>query len=112
MNIDDDTKRFIIRRLKWVGLYLGITLILVWVLPAPYDLISVCCIFVLANFLMRNVMKKYGGTGGIRDLFGYIFSSTSENDRSRLLKYHCINCGREHRKIACPNCGFKMKKVG
>jgi DNA-directed RNA polymerase subunit RPC12/RpoP len=26
------------------------------------------------------------------------------------LKYYCMNCGKEHYYIACPNCGSKMKK--
>ena len=35
MNIDSDTKRFIIHRLKWLGLYFGIGLILVLLYPFP-----------------------------------------------------------------------------
>lgn len=113
MNIDDDTKLFFIRRLKWVLLYLGISLILVLVLPAPYDLISVFGLYVLVNFLrVKGIIKGYGGPGGIKGLFGSMFPSTSGNDRSRPLKYYCMNCGKEHREIACPNCGSKMKRVG
>lgn len=113
MNIDDDTKRFFIRRLKWVLLYLGISLILVLVLPAPYDLISVFGLYVLVNFLrVKGIIKGYGGPGGIKGLFGSMFPSTSGNDRSRPLTYYCMNCGKEHREIACPNCGSKMKRVG
>ena len=37
MGIDDYTKRFIIHRLKWLGLYMGISLILLYLLPFPYD---------------------------------------------------------------------------
>lgn len=113
MNIDDDTKRFFIRRVKWVLLYLGISLILVLVLPAPYDLISVFGLYVLVNFLrVKGIIKGYGGPGGIKGLFGSMFPSTSGNERSRPLKYYCMNCGKEHREIACPNCGSKMKRVG
>jgi hypothetical protein len=39
MNIDDDTKRFIVHRLKWLGLYFGIGLVPVFLLPFPYDFI-------------------------------------------------------------------------
>ena len=67
MNIDDDTKRFLIGRLKWVVLYLGINLILVLVLPAPYDLISVFGLYILVNFLrVKGIIKGYEGTGGIK----------------------------------------------
>jgi hypothetical protein len=112
MNIDDNTKRFIIDRLKWLGLYLGIGLILVFLLPSPYDLISVLGLFILVNFFrMRSVMKRYGGMGGIRDLFGSLSSSMSGNNQYRPLKYYCMGCGKEHKEIACPICGSKMKRI-
>jgi rRNA maturation endonuclease Nob1 len=56
-------------------------------------------------------MKRFGSTGGIRNLFGS-FSSSISGNQSRQLKYYCMNCGKEHNEIACPNCGSKMKKVG
>jgi hypothetical protein len=28
------------------------------------------------------------------------------------IKYYCMSCGKEHREIACPNCGSKMKRIG
>ena len=112
MDTDDD-RRFFIDRLKWVGLYLGIGLILVLVLPAPYDLVSVFGLFILINFLrVRGFMKRYGGISRIRDVLGSLFSSTSGNDQRRPLKYYCMNCGKEHNEIACPNCGSKAKRVG
>jgi hypothetical protein len=83
------------------------------VLESFYDLASVLGLFILINFLRsRGILKRYGGTGGIKDLFGSLSSSMSRNDQSRLLKYYCINCGKEHREIACPNCGSKMKRIG
>src|SRR5919112_2101972 len=112
MNMNDD-RRFLIDRLKWVGLYLGIGLILVFVLPAPYDLISVFGLFILINFLrVWGFMKRYGGIGRIRDVLCSLFSSTSGNNHSRPLKYYCMNCGKEHKKIACPDCGSRAKRVG
>jgi hypothetical protein len=109
MNIDDDTKRFIINRLKWLGLYLGIGLVLVILLPFPYDFVSVLGIFILINFFRaRNMMKRYGGNGGLRDLFSSLSSSSNRNNR---VKYYCMSCGREHNDIACPNCGSKMKRI-
>jgi hypothetical protein len=111
MNIDDDTKRFIFRRLKWSVIYVGIGIVLFLVLPFPYDLASVIALFVL--FLRgRSILKKYGGAGGIRDLFGSLSSSMSRDNGSRPLKYYCMNCGKEHREIACPSCGSKTKRVG
>jgi hypothetical protein len=113
MKSDDDTRRFTIHRLKWSIIYVGIGIVLVLALPFPYDFFSVIALFILINFLRdRSILKRYGGTDGIRDLFGSLSSSMSGNDQSRPLKYYCMNCGKEHREIACPNCGSKMKRVG
>ena len=112
MKIDDHTKRFITHRLKWPVIYVGIGIVLVLVLPFPYNLASVTALFVLINFLRgRSILKRYGGTSGIKDLFGSLSSSMSRDDESRPLKYYCMNCGEEHREIACPDCGSKMKRV-
>jgi hypothetical protein len=113
MNIDNDTKRFIIHRLKWLGLFFGIGIILGLLLPFPYDFISVLGVFFLVNFLRgRSILKRYGGIGGIKDMLGSLSSSMSHNDQQCPLKYYCMVCGKEHREIACPNCGSKMKRVG
>jgi hypothetical protein len=113
MNIDDDTKRFIFRRLKWSIIYVGIGLVLVLVLPFPYDLASVLGLFFLINFLRgRRILKRYGGIGGIRSLFSSLSSSMPASNKSTTLKYCCMSCGKEHREIECPSCGSKMKRVG
>jgi rubrerythrin len=31
--------------------------------------------------------------------------------KSKLI-YHCMTCGTHHRKIVCPTCGSRIKKVG
>lgn len=108
MKIDDNTKRFIMHRLKWPLIYVGIGIVLVFALPFPYDFFSVLALFILINFLRgRSVLKRYGGTGGIKDMFG----SLSGYDQRKPLKYYCMNCGKEHSEIACPSCGSKMKRV-
>jgi hypothetical protein len=112
MNIDDSTKRFIIDRLKWIGFYMGIGFILIVLLPYPYDFISIFGLFTLVTYLrMRHIMKRYGiSTDGIKDVFGSPPSSMSGNNQG--LKYYCMSCGKEHREIACPYCGSKMKRAG
>jgi hypothetical protein len=114
MNFDDDTKPFFIHRLKWSAIYVGLGVVLVLVLPFPYDFFSVIALFILINFLRdRSILKRYGGTGGIKDLFGSLSSSmSSANNQSSPLKYYCMSCGNDHKEIACPNCGSKMKRVG
>ncbi len=112
MNIDNDTKRLIIRRLMWLGLFMGVGVILVFLIPFPLDFISVSGLFVLTYYLRsRSEMKRFGGRGGgIRNLFGSFSSAFS--DQYRPLKYYCMSCGKEHKEIACPNCGSKMKRIG
>jgi hypothetical protein len=91
---------------------MGVGIILVFLLPFPFDLTSIAGLFVIMTYLRaRSEMKRFGGMGGIRDLFGS-FSSSISGNQSRQLKYYCMNCGKEHNKIACPNCGSKMKRVG
>jgi hypothetical protein len=110
MNLDNDTRRFLIDRLKWLGLYFGIGFLLIFILPYPYDLVSIIALFILINlWRSRNVMKKYGGINGVKDMLGTL---SSNNDRHVPLKYYCMGCGKEHRETACPNCGSKMKRVG
>jgi hypothetical protein len=112
VNWDNDTKRFIIDRLKWLGIFMGIGIILVFLLPFPFDFISVFGLFFVMTYLRtRSMMKRYGGSGRIKDLFGS-FSSSTSGYKNRPLKYYCMNCGREHSEIACPDCGSKMKRVG
>ena len=112
MNLDDNTKRFIIHRLMWLLIFMGSGIVLVFLLPFPFDLISIAGLFVLMTYLrgMRE-KKRFGGTGGIRDLFGS-FSPSMSSNQSRPLRYYCMNCGKEHNEIACPNCGSKAKRVG
>lgn len=114
MNIDENTKRFIFDRLKWLGIYTGISFLLLFLLPFPYDLISIFGLFILITYLrVRSLRKKYRGTGGgIKDMFSSLSSPMSGNNQSRPLKYCCMNCGKEHKETACPNCGSKMKRVG
>jgi hypothetical protein len=114
MNIDDDSKRFIIHRIKWLGIYMGISLILLYLLPFPHDFISVLGLLVLVNYLRarRSIIKRYGGMDRIKGMFGSISSPMADNDHQhRPLTYYCMSCGKEHNEIACPNCGSKMKRV-
>lgn len=91
---------------------MGVGIILALLLPFPFDLISIAGLFVLMTYLRgRNEMKRFGGMGRIKNMFGSFSSSRSGNQNGQL-KYYCMNCGKEHNEIACPNCGSKMKKVG
>jgi hypothetical protein len=60
MNIDDDTRSFIIHRPKWFALFMGVGIILVFLFPFPYDSISVTGLFALTYYLRsRSEMKRF-----------------------------------------------------
>jgi hypothetical protein len=109
---DGDTKRYRNRQLVWLGIYIGIGLAIVFLLPFPIDLILLIGTMVGMNFIRRRwLMGKYFGGKDIGGLFGS-FPSSMTGKQPRPLNYYCMNCGKEHNEIACPNCGSKMKRVG
>ena len=111
-NDDNDIKRYRNRQLVWLGIYIGIGLAIVFLLPFPIDLILLLGTMVGMNFIRRRwLMRKYLGGKNIGGLFGS-FPSSSSGNQARPIKYYCMNCGNEHKEIACPNCGSKMKRVG
>ena len=115
MNIDDNTKRFLHHRLKWLGIYMGISFLLLFLLPFPYDFLSVLSLLVLVNYLRarRDIIKRHGGIDRIKGMFGSVSPPMADDDRQyRPVRYYCMNCGNEHKDITCPNCGSKMKRVG
>jgi hypothetical protein len=108
----DDIKRYRNRQLAWLGIYTGIGLAIVFLLPFPIDLILVIGTMVAMNFIRRRwLMRKYLGGKDIGSIFGS-FPSSISGKQNKPLKYYCMSCGKEHNDIACPNCGSKMKRVG
>ncbi len=80
VNGDNNTKHHTMYQLAWLGIYMGIGLAIIFLLPFPVDLILLFSIIVVINFFRRRrFMKKYLGRGGIRDLFGSLSSSVSGN---------------------------------
>ena len=57
-----NTRRFIIHRVKWLIAFMGIGSILVYLLPYPYDFISLASLFVLMVYIRnRTEIKRFGG---------------------------------------------------
>ena len=111
MDVDNYTKHDIINRLVWLAIFMGIGIVLVFLLPFPFDLISISGLFILMSYLrMRSITKRYG-IGGVKNFFGSVSSSISGNQNIPL-KYYCMSCGKEHKEVSCPSCGSKMKRVG
>jgi hypothetical protein len=66
------------RQLVWLGIYTGIGLAIVFLLPFPVDLILLIGTMVGMNFIRRRwLMGKYLGGKSIGGLFGSFPSSSS-----------------------------------
>jgi hypothetical protein len=115
-NYNNDTKHFIMYQLKWIGIYMGIGLVLAVLLPFPISFISAVAVFIVMSYYRRRkILRKYGDDSkGVKSIFGRL-SSLASSEREQYytpLKYYCMSCGKEHKEIACPGCGSKMKRVG
>jgi hypothetical protein len=94
---------------------LGLALSLI--LPFPISLGVLVLVLFLVNIIRTEIALRKAGMGGIKGLYKS-FSSLGFGGRSTNgivytpLKFYCINCGNEHRKIACPKCGSKGVNAG
>jgi hypothetical protein len=75
-------------------------------------------LFLLINMYRRKMLLKKlslfddSHLKGIRGFFRSLFQSPSSTYGKSPLKYYCMSCGNEHKEIAYPKCGSKMKRVG
>ena len=99
----------------WLFISMAIVVILHILLPFPISfIVSIIAIFSLGIYRDDRALKK-AGMVGIKGWYKSMFSSgfgpragTGINGSAyQPLKFSCINCGNEHNKIACPNCGSK-----
>jgi hypothetical protein len=106
---NSNNKQFLLNQLVWIGISFGISITISMLVPFPISLVAIFGVFIMLNVYMRRIMIKRMGGQGVGAIFGSTFGS-SQNSSS--LKYYCMSCGTQHRQIACPNCGSKMKRVG
>jgi len=106
--MDNNTKRFVLETLMWIGIYFGIAFIVSIFLPFPYSLIAiVVAVIGLGLYRRRRQLEKSGsGSSWASSRFGDFFGS------QRGINYYCMNCGTKHNQVSCPNCGSKLKKAG
>jgi hypothetical protein len=107
----NNNKQFFIYQLKWIGIYFSIGGTIAIVLPFPVSLIVALGAFFLLNLIRTRRMLKKSGVD-IKGLFRSFSSASMGGGQYSAVKYYCMSCGKEHREIACPNCGSKMKRVG
>ena len=107
----NNDKRFLIYQLKWMSVYIAMGAALALVLPFPVSLFVALSAFVLLNFIRTRRMLKRAGVD-MKGLFRSFSSASMNGGQYTTIKYYCMSCGKEHREIACPNCGSKMKRIG
>jgi hypothetical protein len=107
---DDNRKRYLSYQIKWFGIYIGVGLFLSILLPFPLSFFVYLAVFLIINFVRTRLRLKKMGIS-MRSLFKQS-SSILDSSRHPTVRYYCMSCGKEHREIACPNCGSKMKRIG
>lgn len=99
----------------WLIISLFVVVILHIILPFPVSfIVSIIANFCLGMYRDDRALRK-AGKGGIKGWYKSVFSSGFvpradagiNGSAYQPLKFSCINCGNEHNKIACPNCGSK-----
>jgi hypothetical protein len=113
MNEISNNRDFLLYTLKWMSIYIAIGFVAAMLLPFPASLVVAIGGFILVNFLRtRSMLKKKGIS--MRGLFGSLRSSDASPSMYGYnpIKYYCMSCGNEHKEIACPKCGSKMKRIG
>ena len=109
----------------WLLAYIGIGLVISFILPFPISFCIALVVFFLLNAARTYIaLKRQGVKGGIKELYKSMSSSfggASSNNNSPFgaggfgyspVKYYCMNCGYEHRKYVCPKCGSKAVRAG
>lgn len=98
-------RSFILHILKWLAVYIVISIGLAMFIPFPMSFIAFIGVFILIQFVRRYLASGNNQFGGF---FGQPSSMLGFNP----IKYYCISCGHQHNQRACPMCGSKMKKLG
>ena len=127
-NIDDRNKDSRSKQIQtnywvWFIAYMGIGLAISFVVPFPISLVMALLVFLALNAIrMHIVLKRQGMPGGLKDLYKSMTSSLGGSWNNSMfggggmgyspIKFHCMNCGYEHRENSCPKCGSKAVRVG
>jgi len=123
---NDNNKNKLIQNNHWIWLiaYMGIGLVISFILPFPISFGIALVVFFLLNAVRMHIaLRRQGVAGGIKGLYKSISSSFGDcrNNNSIFgggslgyssIKFYCINCGYEHRENACPKCSSKAVRAG
>jgi hypothetical protein len=117
---DFDRKQLISNQLKWTAIYLAIVSVTIIFLPFPADPALTLVAFLIIGWYRRYLfLRKLGMKNLTSTVTGFEFNKIEELYKSNIsesidygqskVKYYCMNCGYEHREIACPKCGSNEK---
>ena len=99
-------------------IYLGIGAVVSLLLPFPYAMGVMLIVILLGNIIRTEIRLRKAGMGGIKGKYkslsssGFGHSSSNSSNLYNAIKYYCLNCGKEHSQLTCPNCGSKAVKAG
>lgn len=106
MNTSD--KQFLSNSLKWMLVYIGISLTISFLVPFPASLVTIMITVFVINFIRRKLIMKNTGV----NIKGMFSSTSSKPFEYSHVKYFCMLCGYQHKEISCPKCDSKMKRIG
>lgn len=93
----------------WMGIYMGIGLLISFVLPFPVSLLALFIVIIGVDYMRARYVMKRMGISTMKQMFN---SFSGPPMGYQPLKYYCMSCGAEHRETSCPRCGSKMTRVG
>ena len=111
INLDDNSKRYLSYQIKWFGIFIVVGLFLSIFLPFPISFFVYLTVFLIINFVRTRLKLKKMGIS-MKSPFKQSSSIIDSSRHTTTVRYYCMSCGKEHREIACPKCGSKMKKIG
>ena len=59
------------------------------------------------NETKSNIVNKF-----FKSISNTLYSNPFELAGSQPLRFYCMNCGKEHNKRSCPNCGSMAVRLG
>src|ERR687885_1057792 len=97
----------------WFIAYMGIGLAISFIVPFPISFVMALLVFLALNAIRMHIaLKRQGMPGGLKDLYKSMTSSFGYSWNNGMfggggigmgyspIKFHCMNCGYEHRENA------------
>jgi hypothetical protein len=115
--------------IAWFIIYIAIGLAISFIIPFPLSLLVYLGIFfMLQSYRINKIQKEYylSKTSNnnnnytksnrinrfIKSISNTLYSNLYELAGSQPLRFYCMNCGKEHNKRSCPDCGSMAVRLG